>query len=285
MRKGGKIITDKEITKEELEKINRYTQKEMTAEEIYVFSLILCDNEIDRQNEKFTVEALGRLAELFVGKTGIFDHDMSGKDQTARIFDAFVETDSSRKTADGEPYTFVKAKAYMVRNDKNKDLISEIEAGIKKETSVGCSVGAVRCSVCGEDVREADCGHEVGELYGDKLCCHLLCEPADAYEWSFVAVPAQKNAGVIKSFSNGEYSRWADEFRDELTKSIMVNASKILPTADRELMNAVCAGMDFRQLRRLRDAFLRQAEKNLPLVRQLKADETVTAEDNNDFMI
>ena len=133
----------------ELELIGRFARKKLSRDELYTFPLILCDNEIDRDNEKFTIPALKTLAELFVGKSGIFDHNMSGKDQTARIYSAVAVTDSVKKTADGEPYTYIQAKAYMVRTDKNKDLIAEIDAGIKKETSVGCSVRDISCSICG----------------------------------------------------------------------------------------------------------------------------------------
>ena len=37
-------------------------------------------------------------------------------------------------------------------------------------------------------------------MYKGKLCYGLLKEPTDAYEFSFVAVPAQRGAGVTKSF-------------------------------------------------------------------------------------
>ena len=59
------------IPSEELALIGKFARKELKQEEIYTFSVILCDNEIDRDNEKFTVSALNKLAELFVGKTGI----------------------------------------------------------------------------------------------------------------------------------------------------------------------------------------------------------------------
>ena len=101
---------------EELELIGKFARKKLEKDEIYTFSLILCDNDIDRDNEKFTVSALHTLAKLFVGKTGIFDHNMKSKDQSARIYSAEVVTDASRKTADGEDYTFIKAKAYMVKS-------------------------------------------------------------------------------------------------------------------------------------------------------------------------
>lgn len=195
------VTKNTDITPEEIELINQFSTKELSADEIFTFKLILCDNEIDRDNEKFTISAINKLAELFVGKTGIFNHNMNSKDQIARVYSTEVLTDSGRMTADEEPYTFIQAKAYMVRTEKNKDLIAEIEAGIKKETSVGCSVGEILCSICGKNVKTEGCEHQKGKFYNGKKCAYLLSNPLDAYEWSFVAVPAQKAAGVIKSFT------------------------------------------------------------------------------------
>lgn len=59
---------------EELEQINRLARRELTAEEVYAFSVRLCDNEVDRDGERFEPETLEELAGLFVGKCGIFDH-------------------------------------------------------------------------------------------------------------------------------------------------------------------------------------------------------------------
>ena len=81
------IITQNSVlsgapTPQELELINSYTVKPLKAEEVYTFGIVLCDNEIDRDFERFDIPALEKLAGLFVGKTGIFDHSMSGRDQT-----------------------------------------------------------------------------------------------------------------------------------------------------------------------------------------------------------
>ena len=191
-------------TPQELELINSYTVKPLKAEEVYTFGIVLCDNEIDRDFERFDIPALEKLAGLFVGKTGIFDHSMSGRDQTARIFSCRVETDENKVTSAGEKYTKLCARAYMPRSEKNAALIEEIDAGIKKETSVGCSVGRSVCSVCGKDGRTEPCAHIKGREYGGKLCHRILCDPTDAYEWSFVAVPAQPAAGVTKSYRADE---------------------------------------------------------------------------------
>lgn len=277
------------LTDEELELISRFARKKLSSEELYTFSLILCDNEIDRDNEKFTVSALNTLAELFVGKTGIFDHNMKSRDQSARIYTAKVVTDSQRKTADGEDYTYIEAKAYMVRTEKNKDLIAEIDAGIKKETSVGCCVRDISCSICGRNIKTEGCEHKKGNVYGGKLCCYLLSEPTDAYEWSFVAVPAQKNAGVIKSFNHShdreKLAEWAREYTDELKKDIIRSAATVIPELQSESLGEICSSLSLKSLKELRNALRTNAQKNLPVIRQLETNVTDNGKENSEYKI
>ncbi len=188
------------MDKTTLEKINRFTRREMTEDEVYTFSVILCDNDIDRDCERFSDEALEELSAGFVGKTGISDHDPSTVNQTARIFDTSLVTDENRMTAYGAPYCCLKAEAYMVRTDDNKDLIKEIDGGIKKEVSISCSAAKRTCSICGADLSTGGCSHVKGRKYGGAVCHTVLSNITDAYEWSFVAVPAQVNAGVTKRY-------------------------------------------------------------------------------------
>lgn len=186
--------------KETLEKLNKFTRREMTEDEVYIFDVILCDNEIDRDHERFSLNALKKLEKLFIGKTGISDHDPKSAGQTARIFSTELVADSSRTTAAGEPYTYLKGCAYMVRTGKNADFIREIDGGIKKEVSISCSAGSRRCSVCGADLNKKSCPHRSGKSYAGRMAHTILDDITDAYEWSFVAVPAQVNAGVTKHY-------------------------------------------------------------------------------------
>ena len=189
---------------DELELINRHTIRPLTDDEVFCFTLTLCDNEIDRDSEKFTVDALIKLASMFDGKTGITDHNMKSENQTARIFRTWIEESEDELTSTGEKYTCLKARAYMPLTPKNEELVAQIEAGIKKETSISCSVSSMTCSVCGADARKSGCKHRKREAYGGKLCYTVLDNPTDAYEWSFVAVPAQPRAGVTKAFEAKE---------------------------------------------------------------------------------
>jgi hypothetical protein len=204
------LIQKSVATSQDLEKINQYSRREMSVDELYIFNVTLCSNDIDRDYEKFSVEALNQMAELFVGKTCIEDHSMKSSNQKARIFDTYVEKQADRLTADGEPLYCLKGRAYMLNNEENKSLIEEIDAGIKKEVSVSCSMGSNTCSICGKDRKLERCEHINGRTYGNKLCYSILSDAKDAYELSFVAVPAQRESGVTKSFETKENDNMQD---------------------------------------------------------------------------
>lgn len=189
--------------------INKYSVKELTPEDVYCFSLILCDNDVDRDYERFTDATLEKLAELFVGKTGISDHKWNADRQIARLYHVEVET-TNEKNALGEPLCLLCGRAYMLRTESNQPIIEAIEGGIMKEISIGCAIAKTSCSICGNPfqwdwrtgVLECTNSHIKGEQYEEGLCICNLEEPTDAYEFSFVAVPAQKGAGVTKAFNN-----------------------------------------------------------------------------------
>ena len=183
------------VSDEDLALINELTHAQLTASQVYTFAIRLCDNEIDRDFERFDHQALVTLQSLFIGKSGIFDHNWSAANQTARIYKTEV-CPTGTVTQAGDDGFFLKGYAYMLANEKNQALIDDIEGGIKKEVSIGCAVAHAVCSICGKE----HCGHIPGKSYDGTLCYRILSHPTDAYEWSFVAVPAQRDAGVIKGF-------------------------------------------------------------------------------------
>ena len=242
-----------------LSKINRFTRRHLSPDELYTFPVILCDNDIDRDGESFSDSALDSLAEKFIGKTGISDHQPSSSNQTARIYDAQVITDNERTTKYGKPYRCLKAFAYMVRTDDNRSLIAEIDAGIKKEVSISCAASKKICSVCGCYKTKSSCSHVRGKKYGGKLCFDILDGISDAYEWSFVAVPAQVGAGVTKKFSGGEknsspvvYDGIADEeLRRDIRRLAFFSGGKTAADA----ASAAYPGMDTGQLIAMKKAY------------------------------
>ncbi len=192
--KAAPILPEATPTPEQLEQINSYVRTPLTAQEVYVFSLRLCDTLPDRDFECFTPQALEELAPLFVGKTGILDHNWTAEKQVARVFATQVVREDTA--------TYIKAWAYALRGPENQGLIRDIDGGIKKEVSIGCAVAKRTCSICRAPY--GTCEHRKGQRYGGALCVTLLEEPTDAYEFSFVAVPAQRAAGVLKARKGGE---------------------------------------------------------------------------------
>lgn len=69
-----------------LQELNQFTRRTHTLDEVYLLDVLLCDNEVDRDFERFSDSALETLKTLFVGKTGIFDHDPSGKTRLPEFF-------------------------------------------------------------------------------------------------------------------------------------------------------------------------------------------------------
>jgi len=237
----------------------------------------LCDNEIDRDQERFPVETLEELAPLFVGKSGIFDHEWSAKGQTARIYRTEVVREEGVMTAAGDGYCYLKGYAYMLRTEKNLPLIEEIEAGIKKEVSVGCAVSAGICSVCGEEVKSGKCDHVPGREYEGKQCWVDLVGATDAYEFSFVAVPAQPKAGVMKKSAKGEKklerlekeAALGRKYLDGLRSDVARLGGLAAPELNMDTLKSIVGKLEEEELLVLRSYYADQVNRVLPMAVQL----------------
>lgn len=208
----------------ELAMINEQTLRELTEDEVFTFRLTACDNQVDREGERFTEATLEQLGKLYIGKPVLRDHNWSAETQTARVYDAHLEKRGDVKR--------LVLSCYMVRTASTADTIAAIEGGILRECSVGCRAKHVICSICGADQIATPCRHRAGGEYDGQLCHFDLDGAADAYEVSFCAVPVQPEAGVVKAKRYGgaemqethapegadNNEHWADEAALELEK-------------------------------------------------------------------
>lgn len=133
----------------------------------------------------------------------------------------------------------------------------------------------------------------MGKSYKGAVCHAVLCEPTDAYEWSFVAVPAQRGAGVTKAFTlqtreeldtqqllkslqaaqegislNAEQARQlldylqtakqaqqeAAAYREELLQETVDMLPGLLPALSEHTGRALCANLSAAQLKQLQTA-------------------------------
>ena len=280
VKKATEAVSGGIATAVQLEAINTQAKAALTQEQVYVFSLRLCDDQVDRDFERFDTAALPGLAKLFIGKTGIVDHRWSTDAQVARIFAAEVVKE--------DRFSFIKAWAYIRRGGTADEVIADIEAGIKKEVSVGCAMGRAVCSVCGSEY--GSCGHQKGEHYDGQLCCAILKEPMDAYEFSFVAVPAQPNAGVLKGLGSGRRSlkELAEEFGAQGEYRVLFKEAQLGRQYVRQLqddvvrlclslelgieeptLRSVVKGAGSEDLMKMKDALQERLAESMPMKTQL----------------
>mgnify|MGYP006906621495 FL=1 len=278
------------LTAGDLELIGALARRPLSQEEVYTFSVRLCDNEIDRDFERFSPQTLEQLAPLFVGRSGIFDHQWSALGQAARIYKTQLVREPDRMTKTGEGYCWLKGFAYMMRTERVKDLIAEIEGGIKKEVSVGCAVEHAVCSVCGCDRTMTDCGHQKGKEYGGQLCYATLEGAVDAYEFSFVAVPAQPMAGVVKTVRRGGGAalerlekeaalgrKYLDSLRGEMVRLAMLADQEL----DGRTVQSLADKLSHQELEELTKSFSRRAGERLPVNTQLNYGKKQDSRDEN----
>ncbi|MDE5834836.1 MAG: hypothetical protein K2H26_04880, partial [Ruminococcus sp.] len=102
-----------------------------------------------------------------------------------------------------------------------------------------------KCSICGCDKAINGCVHTKGKMYNIKMSYLSLDNITDVYEWSFVAVPAQINAGVTKrSVNSGNISTYSDvntinadnELRRDIRRLAFFAGGK--PTVDNAMISA-----------------------------------------------
>ena len=296
IRKGTEAVSSGVPTEAQLKTINALAKSELTREQVYVFSLRLCDDQVDRDFERFDTNALPGLAKLFVGRTGILDHQWSAEKQVARIFETQVIREQG--------VSFIKAWAYIRRGSANMEVIADIEAGIRKEISVGCAMGRCVCSVCGSDY--GTCGHRKGEHYDGTVCCGILQDPVDAYEFSFVAVPAQREAGVLKAmggagrslkdlaeefgaqrefralFKEAELGR---QYRKELEKEVVRLCMGLELGVDYDTLQGIAKTVAAEDLMKLRSALEKRMTEYLPGMSQLHMAEDSAEELESGFLI
>ena len=153
------------------------------------------------------------------------------------------------------------------------------------------------CSICGQ----SGCGHQRGRRYDGKLCYFTLQAPTDAYEWSFVAVPAQRKAGIIKGLTAGSglslrkllagQGAALGEREAALGRSYMTGlrreAVRLAGMADEALdLRTFAAAMDKldeAELKELTAAYQRRVDDKYPPLPQVRPRRTVPSADEVDL--
>lgn len=177
------LIDNIEPTDDDLQLINAYTRNVVDENDVCLVSAMLCDNDVDRDGERFTTESLYELEKLLVGKAEVMDYKRH-RSERARIISCDVVKSDKQKTALGDDYAGLIAKIYIPFCRNNEDIIVAAFKGDIKDVNIHCAVEQYECSVCGKEYSE--CSHKKGEVYDSKLCCCEFVSPYKVYDWSFV---------------------------------------------------------------------------------------------------
>lgn len=132
-----------EITDEILSEINRYSRRTLTANDVYVFKIKICDNNFDSDRERYSSFALSDIESLLIGKTGRIKYGILDKPLIARILKTMIETDKTRVVDGNEYYTSLYACAFIVKSDGNENIeniVCAIENDKNRKATLSCGV-------------------------------------------------------------------------------------------------------------------------------------------------
>ncbi|MCC8191650.1 MAG: hypothetical protein LIO41_01185 [Ruminococcus sp.] len=99
------------------------------------------------------------------------------------------------------------------------------------------------------------CSHINGKIYNGKKCCHILDNAYDAYEFSFVAIPAQPRAGVAKKYCGNssvenEAAASSDRHSDKMLRQITLSTLLLeMPDVSRNVIEKLCDRLSYDELR------------------------------------
>ena len=126
-----------EVSPEELKAINAMVKLQP---EVYAFAVRLCDNEIDRDNERFPAATLEELA--VCGRAVCLTTSGAPGTRRPRIYRTEVVRESWMTEA-GEPYCYLKGCAYLLRTEGNRELIAAIEDQRRSAWAARWAVGVL----------------------------------------------------------------------------------------------------------------------------------------------
>jgi len=172
-----------------LEAINRFALRPLSLAEVAVFTMDLCNNQVDRHHSRFPEEELETINRLIVGRPLMERHDLRGSLPRGTFFRSQLHRDGTRLS--------VRPEVYVLRTRDNEDFIRNIEGGVYRETSIGFAFRTPECSVCGQHI--STCGHVPGREYAGHVCHFVMREVVDVLEGSVVSCGSQGTQFVAQA--------------------------------------------------------------------------------------
>jgi hypothetical protein len=165
----------------DLAAVNQYALKPQGAEDVAIFQMDLCNDQVDRHFSRFPKEELAKINGMVPGRPLMERHDMRGSLPRGTFFRSGIHEEGGVMS--------VRPEVYVLRTKENEEFIRQIEGGVYRETSIGFVFERPECAVCGKDMRV--CEHIAGRMYEGKQCHYLMRNVVDVIEGSVVGAGSQ----------------------------------------------------------------------------------------------
>lgn len=203
---------------EALAQINQYALEPQTRDSVYVRTAYAGHNAIDRDGDVIDAALLHDIARTLPGKGFHIRHPIGADGDSGpgvgRVFEAKVVEKSHdearlelwepnlRFPDSDQPALLLEVSFYIPRTDKNEHLITDMDAGVAGDVSLGFRHGQRT---------------EIFDVNGNKVADRLN-SPGEGYELSLVWLGAQPGARVHKAMGGTNVTPSYQELLDENTK-------------------------------------------------------------------
>jgi len=198
----------------DLELINKFALKPLTAKDVSVYTLQVCNDQIDRDDERFSLEVLGDFSATLPGK-GLLEGHQWGPVGVGLFYKSWVENIGGVNWVIGQCYL---PKA----SEESAEMIVKLDAGIAKWVSIGF-YAPCRMPIYGNTTDEVDdkASQSGGPVYPsvigqpsfdmDSIGREYECieyqrgpdgEKGESLECSLVFLGSQYDAAVVKSMTS-----------------------------------------------------------------------------------
>ena len=215
-------------TAKQLAQINELTRRPFTADELYIGSVMLANDQVDRSYEWFTPAVLKQFAKTIVARNLEMGHEYRMNPPQGLFFDASVVKEGD--------VNWLKCWYYMPKTDANEHTRAMLDAGVYRYSSIGFAPadGAdnsewdMICDLCGKSYLDmTECQHFAGTKYGERgenVTCTVHYEGKwQAVEGSIVYLGCQYDA-EMKSNTEPTFEKLAEwqAMQEKLTEGYAI---------------------------------------------------------------
>ncbi|GEA16749.1 hypothetical protein E308F_29950 [Moorella sp. E308F] len=157
-------------TPEQLAKINRFSLRPLSAEEVFVFPDMMIDNQETAYNTVMHPNILNKFVEDANKGIGLLMNHNQRSLPVGRSFDSKLAIEHNPETGQYihsvYGYFYIDLGRQTESGMSTDDIVKGITAGTVFDTSIGFNADSWKCSICGNDIRDfMSCPHIPGEKY------------------------------------------------------------------------------------------------------------------------